>query len=121
MQDTIHTFFTEYADALNKGEISKIAQFYAATFTIGNGRQEIQTSNNIAFKASLWFRDFTTKWNDEISLEPLTITPLNTEGNTYTVAVRWSIRNAEGEEKKQQEISYTLQEEDGLHIIASDF
>ena len=34
MQDQIQNFFSDYAAALSKGDISKIASFYAPTFVI---------------------------------------------------------------------------------------
>ncbi len=120
MQDQIQNFFTNYAEALSKGDIGKVASFYAPTFVIEKDHQEITTSNNPLFKASLWLRDLLTKWNDEISMEPEDISTLDSSNNTYTVKVMWVVRNAEGKEEKRQEVTYKLSNEHGdLKIIAS--
>ena len=119
MQDQIETFFKDYGEALSKGDIGRITDFYAPTFVIEKDNQEITTSNNTAFKASLWLRDFLTKWNDEISMEAEDVLLQGTNDNEYVVKVHWSIRNAEGKERKQQEVIYTLKDEGGLRIIAS--
>lgn len=113
MQDQIQTFFTNYAEALSKGDISKIADFYALTFVIEKDNQEITTSNN-TIQSRLVAADFLTKWNDEISMEPEDISILNSSNNTYTVKVMWVVRNAEGKKEKRQEVTYTLSNKDDL-------
>lgn len=119
MQDQIQNLFTDYAAALSKGDISKITSFYAPTFVIEKDGQEITTSNDTMFKASLWLWDFLTKWNDEISVEPEDISTLDKSDDTYTVKVMWIIRDAEGKEQKRQEVIYKLSNKDGLKITAS--
>ncbi len=119
MQEHVQRFFNDYAEALSKGDIGKITTFYAPVFVIEKDNQEIVTSNNTMFKANLWLRDFLTKWNDEILMKPQDISIQSSNDDKLAVKVRWSIHNTEGKEQKQQDVAYTLSNDNGLHIISS--